>query len=113
MYLCKNCGYNFSIPAEAPDGFEHAFGFHLRTKNVCPHCGDEAYEAAKLCENPYCDNAYIATDEVMCDSCKRDLYKHLCDFLDTLTSVDIKQLDLWLDGSSLAESEDWSVARDS
>ena len=113
MYICKNCGCHFCLPAEAPDGFDHAFGYHLRMKNVCPNCGDEAYEAAKLCENPYCDLAYITTDEIMCDSCKRDLYKHLCEFLDTLTPADINQLDRWLDGSSLSESEEWRITNDS
>ncbi len=111
-YICNHCHCTFDDPARVDDSVDHAFGTERRYRDVCPHCGDDDIELGEHCRNFHCSNPRHS-HEILCAECRKALYQRFCNFFDTLTAEEEKQVDEWLDGVSVTDRKNWEVAHDS
>lgn len=104
-YRCNYCGVCFDTPVsvEYTDHIDEGISVNYRERR-CPICGCESFEEVGTCEK--CGGV-AEKDHILCHTCKRDLKKRICDFMDTLTEAEERQLDDWLDGDFVTNRRNW------
>ena len=103
QFICEECGNPFRIPAQKR--YKENLGEFIReyTIDTCPYCGCEEFTAADACQ---CGRAKY-TGEILCVDCMVDLKNRFMAFADELTEDEEKQVDEWMDGSSITERRKW------
>ena len=104
-YICKYCHAVFDTPKEIDNSFEHAFGVEHQTGYCCPECECPYIEEAVPCGNSRDNLNYMSQGDTICHECRAALLSRVKNFVNTLTSEEVAQLDEWTEGFSIADCE--------
>lgn len=105
MYICKDCGAEFEVPATIHESFQHAFGVKRCDEDACPKCRSRHFAEAAPCG---C-GGWKGKDECVCSECRRVLLGLVNTFCASLGSDELAQIDRWLEGASFSDHQLWEV----
>ena len=107
MYICSECLYGFEAPEYIDCSFLHAYGTENTGYKGCPRCECDEFEEAEDC--PLCDSGIKRSGDLMCKSCRDNLYRRLDDFFGALSYEEKLQFERWTDGDSVFDIAKWEV----